>query len=615
MTDLRVAAIQTDARVGEVEFNLAHATELVGQAATQGAQLVVLPELFSTGYEYTDSNLYLPEPLSGLSGTWIVETADRLGIHLVGSFPAKIEGKAYIVAMLASPDGKQWVYRKKHVALWENLYFERGSEPMIANTELGRIGIMICWDQVFTDLARAYQGRVDLLCIPSSSPSWVGTMEGNEGRALGRLGRQCTLGRRIDGVDWFERAQVAHTRSAGVPLIYASRSGEFHSTIPYGWPLLTTLKPTEAIHVLRSIGTKYTFRCPMQGHSCILDARGQTLIVTGQASEEVLVANVQLGAPGLASEPQLPTGRALIPGIPRFVLLLDDSLFAQGWWYRQRHSKEPVASLRVPRSLLRIAFVLLILAIFTALLQLMYPVGVDWRYTFSRVDEYWRDPYVIGAFTSPPWLIPLLPHAWLPTDWGNTINFALNTLVILAVVRRYKGGWQTLLLIFTSPLFFDLARTNNVDWIPLLSVLIPPMWGLPLLAVKPHTIGGIALVWWKQRRFRPSMLAPFVIVLSLSLVFYGIWFLNLKQVENTMWNFAPWPYGIPLGMYMLYRAYRSEDEILAAASTPFLTPYIAPYSLTIVLALVGCKYRREAFLVYAGFWIYFVVEARRMALM
>ena len=95
----------------------------------------------------------------------------------------------------------------------------------------------------------------------------------------------------------------------------------------------------------------------------------------------------------------------------------------------------------------------------------------------------------------------------------------------------------------------------------------------------------------------------------------GTWFLDFKSVSDTMWNFAPWPFGIPLGAYMLCRAYKSEDEILAAAATPFLTPYIAPYSVTIVLALVGSKYRREAFFVYVGFWIYFVVEARRLALM
>ncbi len=271
-------------------------------------------------------------------------------------------------------------------------------------------------------------------------------------------------------------------------------------------------------------------------------------------------------------------------------------------------------SLRTIRPLSVVVLVVFLLMLLT-LLQVAYPIGVDWGCTFSRVDEHWRDPYAIAAFTSPPWLVGLLPHAWLPVVWGNTINFCLNILVILAIVRRYEGGWQTLLLVFTSPVFFDLARTNNVDWIPLLSVLLPPMWALPLLAVKPHTIGGIVFVWLKRQRFDFRMFLPLCLVFVLSLIVWGTWFLDLKSVSDKMWNFAPWPFGIPLGAFMLYRAYKSDDEILAAASTPFLTPYIAPYSVTIVLVLVGCKYRREAFYVYVGFWVYFIVEARRLALM
>jgi len=48
-------------------------------------------------------------------------------------------GRNYIVAMLTAPDGRQWIYRKVHVALWENGYFARGADPVIADTDLGRI--------------------------------------------------------------------------------------------------------------------------------------------------------------------------------------------------------------------------------------------------------------------------------------------------------------------------------------------------------------------------------------------------------------------------------------------------------------------------------------------
>jgi predicted amidohydrolase len=336
MVELTVAAIQMDARVGAVAANLAHAERLVDKAAAQGAQLVVLPELFSTGYEYTDRNFGLAEPLDGRTGTWIVETARRLGVHLVGTFPARVEGQDYITALLAAPSGGRWIYRKMHVAFWENCYFARGPEPVVAATELGRIGLLICWDQVFAGLARAYQGRVDLLCIPSCPPVYVGTLEDSKGRALARLERLASLGKALDGVDWFTRAQEIHARSAGVPLVYAARCGTFCSPFPYGWSFLTMLRPGEALRVLRGAGLGYYLRCPLQGRSAILDGAGRRVVAAGQEGEAVLVARVQTGAPDPASLPRLPAGRCLVPGIPWAQLLFDDSLAVQGRWYRWR---------------------------------------------------------------------------------------------------------------------------------------------------------------------------------------------------------------------------------------------------------------------------------------
>ena len=327
-----------EAQVGAVESNLAHAAVLVDEAAARGAQLVVLPELFSAGYEYTDRNYGLVEPLDGPTGTWIVETARRLGVHLVGSFPARMRGKSYIVAMLAAPDGRQWIYRKIHVAMWENCYFDRGGEPLIAETDLGRVGLLICWDQVFADLARAYQGRVDLLCIPSSPPTWLGTVEDAHGRVLVRIETLRSLGHTLDGVDWFNRAQVLHARSAGVPVVYAARCGTFHSPMPYGWTFLLALRAKDAYRVLRAVGAKYLLRCPLMGRSCILNAAGERIASTGEEGEAVLVATVQPGAPEPAELPSLPRGTSLVPGIPQFQFRSDDMLISLGRRYANHHA-------------------------------------------------------------------------------------------------------------------------------------------------------------------------------------------------------------------------------------------------------------------------------------
>lgn len=250
-----------------------------------------------------------------------------------------------------------------------------------------------------------------------------------------------------------------------------------------------------------------------------------------------------------------------------------------------------------------------------AFLAAYYPPGVDWVETFSQVWRQWRDPYAIPTFANPPWIFALLPHAILPLAWGNAINFGLNVAALVAISRRYGGDGLTLALVFTSPPFFDLARTNNVEWIPMLALLLPPSFGLPLLVLKPHTLGGIVLIWWKRATNRLLLLLPLAAVVALSFVIWGFWPGRMWSPQQTMWNFAPWPLGLPLAAYLLYRAYQADDVIMAAAATPFLTPYIAPYSIAALMALGGGRYRRELIFVYVAFWTYFVVEARRISLM
>jgi predicted amidohydrolase len=198
----------------------------------------------------------------------------------------------------------------------------------------------VCWDQVFTDLARAYQGRIDLLCIPSSPPTWLGTLEDEDGKVLARIEILRAFGRTLDAVNWFDRAQVAHARSAGVPVVYAARCGTFHSPIPYGSLFLLTLRAREALHVLRATGTRYLLRCPMMGRSCLLNAQGERIASAGQDEEAVLVATVQPGAPDPAALPPLPKGRSLVPGIPASQFLFDDSMITWGRRYRRRHARK-----------------------------------------------------------------------------------------------------------------------------------------------------------------------------------------------------------------------------------------------------------------------------------
>lgn len=277
-------------------------------------------------------------------------------------------------------------------------------------------------------------------------------------------------------------------------------------------------------------------------------------------------------------------------------------------------SPEGRAKLLNPRTLATLLLLLVALAVCVVAIRQVVPLGFDWVTTYSTLPGIWQAPYTNENFTNPPWVTFVLPHALLPVDWGNAVNFLLNIAVPLLVIFKYRGGPIAILLTFTSPMMIDLARVNNIDWLPLATFLLPAQWGLPLLLLKPQILGGAALIWWKKHGFSLRMLLPSLIIVALSFLIWGLWFqeAGLLPFAN-IWNFAPFPIGIPFGIYIIYLAWRDDDEILGAAATPFFSPYVAHYSLSGLVALLACRYPRAAFCLSFGFWWYTIVTERRFS--
>ena len=150
--------------------NLERATDRLHEAATKGAQIVCLPELFRTQYfcQREDSVLFdLAEPIPGPTTTRLAEAAKQLRIVVVGSlFEKRAAGVYHNTAIMIDSDGSlRGIYRKMHIPddplYYEKYYFTPGDLGFKAfDTSVGKVGTLVCWDQWYPEGARltALQG-------------------------------------------------------------------------------------------------------------------------------------------------------------------------------------------------------------------------------------------------------------------------------------------------------------------------------------------------------------------------------------------------------------------------------------------------------------------------
>lgn len=309
---ITVAAVQMRSVNGEVDANLQKAAALVTRAAQSGARLIVLPELFNTGYEYTPANYRLAEPLDGPTHTWLRETAAQLGIHLAGSFLLRRGRDIYNTLVLAAPDGRAWEYDKMHPWGWERAYFCPGDSPVVADTALGRLGLMICWDAGFPALFRAYAGRVQMLVVSSCPPMmWNLEIHLPGGIHLSPTDNRLFHGVRERGsavMDGDLRAQGAWL---GVPLVSAMQHGRFTSPVPRSALFLAlALLPHPRLWPLVRRAHEVTISAPHCKQTLVADAAGRVLARPG-AGDGFALAEVEV--PAAPPRPTLHQPRMQLP--------------------------------------------------------------------------------------------------------------------------------------------------------------------------------------------------------------------------------------------------------------------------------------------------------------
>ena len=223
---LKVGIVQ-QSNTADIEQNKASLRAGIERCAEQGAQLVVLQELHNSLYfcQTENTDLFdLAEPIPGPSTDFYSAIARDCGVVLVTSlFERRAPGLYHNTAVVFDSDGSMaGKYRKMHIpddpAYYEKFYFtpgDLGFEPI--NTSLGKLGVLVCWDQWYPEAARLMALRGAELLIYPTAIGWESSdTDAEKARQQGA----------------WETVQRGHAVANGLPVITVNRVG--HEPDPSG---------------------------------------------------------------------------------------------------------------------------------------------------------------------------------------------------------------------------------------------------------------------------------------------------------------------------------------------------------------------------------------------
>jgi len=216
---VKIAGVQMEPKILDKKANLERCLELIELSARKGSRLIVLPECTLTGYCFSSREEALPlaEPIPGFSTEKLMATCRELNVYVVVGLLEKDGDKCYNTAVLLGPEGLVGKHRKLHLPyLGVDRFINHGDLPLtVYDTDVGRIGIGICYDLMFAEHSRvlALQGA-DILVFPANwpetgtvYPDYIVPTRAIENRvfcvAVNRVGKE-------RGTKFLGRSKIAH---------------------------------------------------------------------------------------------------------------------------------------------------------------------------------------------------------------------------------------------------------------------------------------------------------------------------------------------------------------------------------------------------------------------
>lgn len=223
MTMVLAAAVQLEAVLGDIPANLAACERLADEAGRAGADVIALPEFFTTGIGFAPSLATAALPPDGAATELLTALAHRHRALVGGSFLCRDpDGHVRNAYILAGPSGVLGRHDKDLPTMWENAFYTGGDDDGVLEAGEHTVGAAVCWELMRTQTARRMRGRVDLAMTGSgwwSIPRWRPHL------LFDRLERNNTATAR--------HAAASFAQYIGAPVVHAAHAGVLDCAMPW----------------------------------------------------------------------------------------------------------------------------------------------------------------------------------------------------------------------------------------------------------------------------------------------------------------------------------------------------------------------------------------------
>ena len=262
---VKAAAIQMVAKLGDASANLEQAERLVRQAIKQGAEWIILPEMFTSAAAFHNDMLKAIKPVDGAPLQMMKKLSREGNVVIGGSFLAKDKQDIYNAFFLVFPDGTTTRHNKDLPTYWENCYYRGGHDTGVMATPIGPVGSVLCWEFIRSQTPKRLLKKVNLVVggscwwtLPDdadpASPRWAGNLK------------------------MLQQAPPNMARMLGVPVIHGSHAGSFKGFFSPDLP-------------------NTAYNSSYLGETMIVDAKGKVLASRSkQKGAGIVSASVEISA-------------------------------------------------------------------------------------------------------------------------------------------------------------------------------------------------------------------------------------------------------------------------------------------------------------------------------